>query len=108
MIHTAIVQTGEITMVKIALPLLSGLAIGLAFGLTAGSLSMRESTDSPEKKKKETLYQGQATTYWIGQLNDRDPSFRKEAMWALAQLGPENEDAVRALEEMLKHPSEGV
>ena len=94
-------------MARIIFALLSGLAVGLAFGLSAGS-SMLGSTDSQEKAKEKALYRGQPASFWIGQLGDRDPSFRREAMWALAHLAPGDESSVRALADMLKHKNEGV
>src|SRR5947209_20270287 len=93
---------------RIMLPLLSGLAVGLALGLTAGSSSMLASTDSLEKTEEKPLYQGRPASFWIRQLDDRDPSFRRQAMWALAHLGPGPEGAVGALAEMLTDKNEGV
>jgi hypothetical protein len=66
------------------LPWLSGLAIGLAFGLSADSLFIWRSSDSRQKVGQEATYRGQPASFWIKQLTDRDSSVWKEAMWALA------------------------
>jgi HEAT repeat protein len=60
-----------------------------------------------EKPKDEILYQGQPASYWIAQLKDRDPWFRRQAMWALVQLGPEKGSS-QALAELLKDKDEGI
>jgi HEAT repeat protein len=98
----------EITMTRIILALLCGLAVGLALGMSAGSSLMPGSTQCLEGAKEEATYMGQPTSFWIRQLYDRDPASRQTAMWALAQLGPREEGALRALTEMLKDRSEGV
>jgi hypothetical protein len=88
-------ETRGSPVARIMLPLMSGLAVGLALGLSAGSSSMLASTESVGKMKEEPLYQGRPAGFWIGQLEDRDPSFRRQAMWAVAHLGPGQESAAR-------------
>lgn len=95
-------------MPRIILAVLSGVVIGLAFGLSAGSWSVLASPLSGEEAKEESLYGGQPTSFWIKQLQDRDASMRQQAMRALAELGPRQKGAVQALAEMLKDRNEGV
>jgi HEAT repeat protein len=92
-------------MPRIILSLLSGLAVGLAFGLSANSSCQPGLPLSGEKA--EVLYRGQPASYWLRQLQDRDPALRQQAMWALARLGPEPEH-VRAVAELLADKNEGV
>jgi HEAT repeat protein len=92
-------------MSRIMLSLLSGLAVGLAFGLSASS-SCQPGFPLPAEKE-EALYRGQPAGYWLQQLRDRDPAQRQQAMWALARLGGEPEH-VRAVAELLADKSEGV
>src|SRR5947209_16805347 len=94
-------ETRRAPVGRIMLPLLSGLAVGLALGLSAGSSSMLAFSDSLEDTKRQALYQGRPVSFWIRQLGDVDPSFRRQAMWALAHIGPGQEGAVGALAEML-------
>src|SRR5262245_41277459 len=101
-------ETRRTVVARIMLPLLSGLAVGLALGLSAGSSSMLASPDGVERTKPEPLYHGRPAGFWIKQLEDRDPSFRRQAMWALAHLDPGHAEAVRAVAEMLQDKNEGV
>jgi HEAT repeat protein len=92
-------------MSRITLSLLSGLAVGLAFGLAASS-SCQPGFPLPAEKE-EALYRGQPAGYWLQQLRDRDPAQRQQAMWALARLGGEPEH-VRAVAELLEDQEQGV
>jgi HEAT repeat protein len=85
--------------------LLSGLAVGLAFGLSASS-SCRSGFPLPAEKG-EALYRGQPANYWLQQLQDRDPALRQQAMWAMVRLGGEPEH-VRAVAELLADKHQGV
>jgi HEAT repeat protein len=94
-------------MSRSILSLLSGLAVGLAFGLSANSSCRPEFPVAREKAEEEALYRGQPAGYWLQQLQDRDPAMRQQAMWALSRLGPEAEH-VHAVAEMLEDKNEGV
>jgi HEAT repeat protein len=94
-------------MPRIILSLLSGLAIGLAFGLSANSSCRPGIPRSGEQAEEEALYRGQPASYWLRQLQDRDPALRQQAMWALARLGGEPEH-VRAVAELLADKNQGV
>jgi HEAT repeat protein len=100
-------RNGEMegTMSRIMLLLLSGLAVGLAFGLSASS-SCQPEFPLPAARE-EALYRAQPAGYWLQQLRDRDPASRQQAMWALARLGGKPEH-VRAVVELLEDQEQGI
>jgi hypothetical protein len=67
-------------MPKIIVSLLSGLAVGLAFGLSANTFCRPAFPLPGERTEEEALYRGQPGSYWLRQLQDRDPALQQQAV----------------------------
>src|SRR4051794_20348249 len=68
-----------------------GLVLTLAPRLVAGDAADQEPT-----------YQGRPLDTWVGQLQSPEARARRQAAYALSQMGPEAKPAVPALTEALK------
>src|SRR5438128_8141211 len=95
-------------MSRLILCSLSSFVVGLALGLWAGSSPTLTLKPSADGASEEALYQGQPTSFWIRQLQDRAPAFRQQAVQALELIGPKDEAVVPALAGMLKDRNAGV
>jgi HEAT repeat protein len=95
-------------MARLILCLLSSFIVGLVLGLWAGSSASLASKPSADGAGEESLYQGQPTSFWIGQLQDRAPAFRQQAIQTLELIGPKEEAVLPALAGMLKDRNTGV
>jgi HEAT repeats len=101
-------RMGRITMGKVTCALVCGVAIGLGAADWFASLSTGVCEYSRSSTAPEPLYRSQPTSFWIAQLQDRDQSFRQQAIQALEQIGPKDQKVVPALAGMLKDQSRGV
>ena len=81
-------------MSRSILSLISGLAVGLAFGLSANSSCQPAFPLPGEKAEEEALYRGQPAGYWLQQLQDRDPALRQQAMWRSHVSAPSRNTSV--------------
>jgi hypothetical protein len=98
-----------LTKLKIATAaLLCGVVLGLVLAARVVSSIWFSSTEPLTEVKEEAVYQGQPTSLWIGQLQDKSPAFRRQAVQALEHIGPKEERVVLALAKMLKDCSVGV
>src|SRR5260370_24670147 len=97
-----------VSMARLILCSLSSFVVGLVSGLWAGSSASLASKPSAAGAREEALYQGQPTSFWIRQLQDRAPAFRHQAIQALELIGPKEEAVVPALARMLKDRNTGV
>jgi RNA polymerase sigma factor (sigma-70 family) len=61
-----------------------------------------------EGDRAEILFHGKSAAYWINQLKDRDPAFRKEAVQALAGIAKVDRSVVPVLASVLKDDDEDV
>ena len=95
------------TMPRTILSLLSGLAVGLALGLSTSSSRRPGLRLSGEKAEEETLYRGQPASYWLRRAAGSEIRACGSSHVALARLGPEPEHA-RAVAVMLEDKNQGV
>jgi HEAT repeat protein len=95
-------------MPKLLLGFLSSFVVGLAMGLWIGGSPMFASNTSADGTSEEAFYRGRPTSFWIRQLQDRDPAFRQAAIQALELIGPQEQAVVPAVASMLKDGNVGV
>ena len=59
------------------------------------------------RSKEDALYKGKPASFWANQLKDRDADTRKEALFALGELGPDAQMAVQAIVKAMKEVPKG-
>jgi len=62
--------------------------------------------DAMPEKDASATYRGKPATFWLGQLNDADAKFRKEATEAISNLSKKNKKLVPVLLQVLKDESD--
>jgi HEAT repeat protein len=99
---------GERAMGKPLLGFLTGMLSGLLLGTWGVSSHYSAFEVLQSGAREEAVYDGLPTSFWIDQLQDRDPAFRQQAVQALEHIGPAEKGVVTALAGMLKDRSVGV
>lgn len=71
----------------------------------AKETTVNEKQSTPPKgntASERPLYKGRPVGFWIKQLQDKDTSFRQEALKALGEIGPDGEEAIPSLIQALE------
>jgi hypothetical protein len=71
--------------------------------MTQGSVLPKQAV-----QEQAPTYRGNPAAFWLGQLNDTDPKFRKEAVLALGDLSQKNEELIPVLVTALRDKDWGV
>jgi HEAT repeat protein len=95
-------------MGKVSVRFTYGVVIGLV--LLAGGLvcSLEPVFRPPGADKEEGVYRGEPLSYWLDELQARDPAMRQEAVEALRLIGPRDPRVLPALAGMVQDPDPAV